>query len=443
MKLFSSLLLGTFLFGACILNSQSTWDDFDNPGKVAYPFFNGTTFNQSFSNPSTTGVNTSSTCAQYTRNGGSQYDVILIEPTGTFKIASVADFKAGTKSMSIKVYSPAAGKTLQITLEDKNSAGPTNYPTGRHSEYTAVTTAVNTWETLTFSLVNSPDTTVSDTNVTTLVLLFDPNSFNSDTYLFDDLMGPTLIDPCASVPTDTAIGEDYECQRNVSFDFSNGTHLQNEVNPLTSGINTSTTCGKFIKFIPPTNDGAFGGTIKIPFVSTKYNTASIDLYSPAGAYDFKMVFQDASGTDILDSLFTTSTTPGWSTFNMDLSGVPASTSFEKFVFLVNSSTATPDSIFLDNFRFLFDNSVGINENKSINTLKLFPNPFSNQITVESKVQIDQIRVMDLTGKTLIDITEINNNKTVVDLQSLLSGSYLIQILDVNGNFTTERIIKNN
>jgi len=174
MKHFTLLLITITL--SCNSLSQSNWDDFDNAGKVGYPFFNGTVFNQSFSNSSTTGVNTSAICAQYARHSGSQYDVILIEPIGLTKVGSVSNYVSGTTKMTLKVYSPVVGKTLQITLEDNTTATPTNYPIGRHSEYTAVTTVANSWETLTFNLINRPDTTLTDTSVNRIVLLFDPNS---------------------------------------------------------------------------------------------------------------------------------------------------------------------------------------------------------------------------------------------------------------------------
>lgn len=425
------------------LTSQSNWDDFDNVGKVGYPFFNGTVFNQSFTNPSTTGINTSTLCAQYARHSGSQYDVILIEPIGLTKVGSVADYVSGTTKMTLKVYSPAVGKTLQITLEDNTTASPTNYPIGRHSEYTAVTTLANSWETLTFNLINRPDTTISDTGVNRIVLLFDPNSFNSDTYLFDDLMGPTLIDPCTGTIPDSTIGDDYECQRNVTFDFANGNHLQSIPNPLTTGINTSTTCGKFLKYLPPTNDGAFGGSLLYPFNTSEYNEASIELYSPAGAYDFKMVFQDASGNDIIDQLFTTSATPGWQKFTIDLFSVPTSTSIEKFVFLLNSPTATEDSIFLDNFSFSFNASASLNENELANQLNLFPNPFTNKITISSKNEIETITLFNLAGKQLLNYSNINSYESVLDLENINPGSYFIKIKDRKGIYQTEKIIKTN
>jgi len=345
--------------------------------------------------------------------------------------------------MTIKIYSPAVGKTVQITLEDKNIATPTNYPLGRHSEYTAVTTVANTWETLTFVLAGTPDTNLTDTTVNRLVILLDPNTFNSDTYLLDDIMGPDLINPCLGVTPDVSIADDYECQRNVTFDFANGTHSQFEINPVTSGINTSKTCGKFTKYVPPTNDGAFGGTILYPFNTSKFNEAKIQLYSPAGAYDFKIVFQDAMGVDLLDQSFTTSSSPTWESFTMDIFSIPNATSIEKFVFLLNSTTATEDSIFLDNFSLSFNASAGINEKQIDNQVNVFPNPFIDQLTISSENEIEQIIVFSISGKKLIQLNGIKSLKTNVSLKSLNPGSYFIQIKDENGNYKRQIIIKTN
>jgi len=421
--------------------SQSSWDDFDVQGKVVYPFFNGSVFNQTFANPSTTGINSSAVCAQYTRSSGSQYDVILVEPAGSNKIGSVADYRTGTKKITLKVYSPAVGKTIQITLEDKVAAQPTNFPTGRHSEYTATTTVANSWETLTFNLVNRPDATVSDTSVSRMVLLFDPNSFNSDTYLFDDIMGPDILDPCSAVATDTTIGEDYECQRNVSFTFANGTHLQSETNPLQAGINTSAICGKFIKYTPPTNDGAFGGALNHPFYSSTFNKAQIDLYNPYATCDFLMVMQDNSGNNIKDTTFTVPNSSSWTTFEMDLSSISPSIEINSFVLLLNPATTTVDTIYLDNFKFLNDNTISLRENNSISSFNLYPNPFNNQLTISSENQLDEIAVFDLTGKQLIFMSQINSNSIILDLSTITSGSYFILIKDSLGNLSTEKIIK--
>jgi len=404
-------------------------------------FFNGSVFNQTFSNPDITGINASTLCAQYSRNSGSQYDVILIEPSGTNKIGSVADYRTGAKNITMNVYSAVVGKTIQITLEDKIMAQPTNFPTGRHSEYTAVTTVANNWETLTFNLVSRPDITVSDTSVSRMVLLFDPNSYTSDTYLFDDIMGPDILNPCSSVNIDTTIAEDYECQRNVAFTFANGTHLQSETNPLQAGVNTSNICGKFIKYTPPTNDGAFGGSFNHPFFSTTFNKAQIDLYNPNAPCDFMIVMQDNSGNNVKDTTFTIPTLTNWATFEMDLSSISPTTEIKSFVLLLNPATTSVDTIYLDNFTFSNDNTMNIKKINTHSSVKLYPNPFREDLIISNEKKLDEIAVFDLTGKRLMFINQINSNNIKLDLSFLASGSYFVQIKDSQGSLLIEKVIK--
>ena len=113
--------------------AQEIWEDFDNPANVSYFFHDGTSFNESFANPNTSGVNSSALCGEYARNGGVLFDVIVMDPAGALLVDDVADYVSGSKTMSIKLYSPAAGIPVQITLEDRHVALPGNYPTGRHS----------------------------------------------------------------------------------------------------------------------------------------------------------------------------------------------------------------------------------------------------------------------------------------------------------------------
>ena len=99
-------------------------------------------------------VNGSELCAQYVRNPGEMWDVIVLVSNGPFN--SLTDYVNGTKTMSVDVFSPAIGIPVQITLEDSAVAGATNYPAGRHSIYTSTTTVENAWETIEFTFDSSP-----------------------------------------------------------------------------------------------------------------------------------------------------------------------------------------------------------------------------------------------------------------------------------------------
>lgn len=416
--------------------SQVIWDDFDNVGSVDYTFVNGV-LNQEFSNPETAGINTSALCARYGRST-ELYDVIVIDPSGTLIIDDVSDYLSGAKKMSMKIFSPAVGLTVQITLENKTAAQPTNYPTGRHSEYTVVTTTSNAWETIEFSFVQQPDNTVANTNVDRMVILFDPNSTNDQIFIFDDLMGPDLSDPCSSVTPDEAMGDDYECQRNVSYDFSNG-NLIVEVNPNVSGINTSTTVGKFTKWTAGVTDGAFGGALDFPFENTTYKTANIMLYDPNAPQDFLVIFQDASNNNLVEKTFTTSSTTDWEEFKMDLSFISPSTTIANYVLLLNPATTTEDVIYYDNFKFTNDNTLDIKEGK-FNQISFYPNPVKNNLIITSEGRTSSIKLYDLTGKLLIEKYETKFSN-VIDMTSFEKGVYLVSVSFENGNNLTKKIIK--
>ena len=424
--------------------SQTLYDDYDNPANIVYSYFDGVSFNEDFDNPSTGGINSSAKCLRYGRNGGVEYDVIVIDPSGTNVIDDVSDYLTDTKQMSLKIFSPSIGITVQITLEDSNSAGPTNYPTGRHSVYLATTTKSLEWETLTFSFDNQPDNTVASTNVNRLVLLLNPGTFTSDVYLLDDIMGPEFVDPCASEAPDESIGDNFECQRNVSYDFTNGTLIKTD-NPVAAGINTSDKVGKFTKFTPPTNDGAFGGSLDYPFTTDNYKTANIMLYDPSAPQDFLVIFQDGSSNNLIEKTFTTSSTTEWEEFKMDLSDISPSTSIEKYVLLLNPATDTEDSIYLDNFKFTNDEVESEDPPVSVNevtneSLSIYPNPINDVLYLTSQQEISKIELYDITGALVFSKNNPSKNNKI-DMHNYAKGAYLIKVTYSDNNAVVKKLTK--
>ena len=141
-------------------------------------------------NPAPSATNNSAHVARYTRSTN-QYDVLVVQPQGA-PLADVSNFKNNTLHMTLKVFSPAPDILFQITLQDSTVAGPSNYPAGRNSEYTATTTATNAWETLTFNHVNTPSAT-PDTGLNEIVLLISPNTTTKRKVYLDDWTGPSLM----------------------------------------------------------------------------------------------------------------------------------------------------------------------------------------------------------------------------------------------------------
>jgi beta-glucanase (GH16 family) len=162
----------------------TTLEDFENNRFNNYGYINGV-LSTKVTNPASNADNTSDFCGKYERNPTEAYDVIIFE---TPNIGNADAFKNGIKRFAMDVYSNAAGRNIDITLENSATASPTNYPTGRHTTYRTTTTKVNQWETLYFTRISSPDAGTSGASVNRLVLMFIPGTATGVTFYFDNLI---------------------------------------------------------------------------------------------------------------------------------------------------------------------------------------------------------------------------------------------------------------
>lgn len=90
-----------------------------------------------------------------------------------------------------------------------------------------------------------------------------------------------------------------------------------------------------------------------------------------------------------------------------------------------------------NTTYNVNTSLGIDETAIISSI--YPNPFSQLLTIRTTDELLQLTVMDLSGKTVLDFSE-KGNQTTVDLSACPTGMYLIRVQTVNG-METARIIK--
>jgi PKD repeat protein len=82
--------------------------------------------------------------------------------------------------------------------------------------------------------------------------------------------------------------------------------------------------------------------------------------------------------------------------------------------------------------------TGINNTeKIISEITIYPNPTSNQLIIDSEQKINEISIIDITGKTLKVYTTSLNSINVSDLPS---GIYFIKLI-TNENTITKKLIK--
>jgi len=188
------MLFLIFLFQVGSLFSQALmYDNFEGNKTVSYGERNGV-LDTAAKNPMPNAVNSSLKCALYIRNGAKKFDNIKMKvPAKLADVSPYATYLGIPPKITMKIYTSApVGTLVEILLGSKR--GNNDYPAGTNSQYQAYTTVTNTWEELRFQFSQIPQgSETSTTQIDQITLLFNPNSSNSDTYYFDEITGPSLV----------------------------------------------------------------------------------------------------------------------------------------------------------------------------------------------------------------------------------------------------------
>ena len=106
--------------------------------------------------------------------------------------------------MDVLTYDAEIGTQIDITIEDTTITATEDFPLGRHSRYTAVTSVQGAWETLTFSKLDQPDAGVANDAVSAILISYAPGQYVSGTFYIDNLVAvaattaPTTPPPIAA-----------------------------------------------------------------------------------------------------------------------------------------------------------------------------------------------------------------------------------------------------
>ncbi len=175
-----------------IICQQQVYDNFEGSKVIRYGERTGV-LDTVAANPSPNSVNSSAKCGLFVRNGAKKFANIKMNLSK--KLTNVEDYSTYNgvpKKLKMKVYTAApVGTLVEVLLGSKR--GNNDYPAGTHSQYQAYTTTSNAWEEIEFKFSQIPQgSETSSSQIDQIVLLFNPNSTNSDTYYFDDITGPPL-----------------------------------------------------------------------------------------------------------------------------------------------------------------------------------------------------------------------------------------------------------
>jgi len=425
-------------------SSQVLWDDFEQTRVGYYEFVHGGMTTR-FPNPDLAStVNNSDLCAQYVRNPGELWDVLVIVANGS--INGVNDYVNGSKTMSVDVFSPIPGVPIQITLEDSSLAGATNYPTGRHSIYLGVTTLTNEWETIVLTFDSKPDVTMSDVGLTSVILLFNGNTNTSDTYYFDNLYGPEFNNQCDGLTINPSINfADWDCNWNLgfcpsasvctSFDYMSG-WLNQAYNPDITSMNSSKYSGSYTR-----NPDANGEDVLVSYFSEGALDLNVNKYFNFKIYGpprpIYLSFQDDDGIEIYAFNSALSSNNQWQQFSVDLSSV-ASQSITRLVMFIDQGVVNWDTYFLDDFN-LSSSPLLINEINESSLISVFPQPAKNKLNIKINLNNIEVYTLDLynsQGKILLSTLLNKNSENInLDVSQFKSGIYFIKVHSKNNLYT--------
>ncbi len=250
----------TYLFDNITANplpGATVWEDFEGGAKLNWEARNGT-FTGVVENPDTTGINTSIDVGSYTKSDSHRFSLFIHEQEAPLDLSIL-------NKIAIDIYSPVKSEFI-LKLEGDGEAKEvrSNIPTA------------NTWRRYYLDFSDA----ASFTTLTKIILFFDPGVEDSgDTYLLDNIVAMPN-DECAGTVAVAGILDNFECQRNVTYD--NGwDRLTVLDNPDLSLVNETARVGCYSK--PATEAwAALVADFDNPIDLTELNALNAKVWSPVG-----------------------------------------------------------------------------------------------------------------------------------------------------------------
>ena len=86
---------------------------------------------------------------------------------------------------------------------------------------------------------------------------------------------------------------------------------------------------------------------------------------------------------------------------------------------------------------VFDNFVGMANTEIVN-FSMYPNPAKETLFINSPSTISSVIIFDITGKQVLNVANFSNNQ--INISSLNTGIYMVQVEDLGHNYSTEKLL---
>ncbi|MDY7396788.1 T9SS type A sorting domain-containing protein [Aureibaculum sp. 2210JD6-5] len=127
-------------------------------------------------------------------------------------------------------------------------------------------------------------------------------------------------------------------------------------------------------------------------------------------------------------------------YGFDLSGDAGWTGDQTFTIGIGSTTdgKAADNGTVEINSIVFNNTVLSVERNGLADFSLYPNPVNDKLFFNGPTAISKIEIYNLTGQRLKNFSNFNSNS--LDFSSLNNGVYLLNVIDIENNSTTKKII---
>ncbi len=135
------------------------------------------------------------------------------------------------------------------------------------------------------------------------------------------------------------------------------------------------------------------------------------------------------------------TLSGWNNMSIPISYFSSAIPDTAFILIASSMNAAVEGSFIKIDDLGFSTVSGIEEEALADqAIKLFPSPARDAVTISAERPIQQVKVMDMTGRTVLE-QGANTAQLSMNVADLKSGRYLVQLQFANGDRQVRSLVK--
>lgn len=213
-----------------------------------------------------------------------------------------------------------------------------------------------------------------------------------------------------------------------NFGTAQGAHVSNSASSVISGTKT---------LYLWTSGTTYVANVALPPMSTlqsgDYRLKFDGKASVTAGGIIQLGYLDSANAFVQLTSFSVPTTGTVYNFSFDIPALPAGVNQ-----LILKNPGTPaNSLSIDNLSYELK-TLGTSEAIGKNSLKIYPNPFSESITISDTENITSLIIIDFSGRV---VKVINNISSSINLSDLKTGAYLLNVQYKDNSKSSHKIIK--